>query len=42
MTDQERDELVKILERERKTNIPIEKFSPLQSPSKPKYSNKIV
>lgn len=41
MTDQERDELNKILE-EKKVNIPIEKFHPLQSPTKPKYSHKIV
>jgi hypothetical protein len=37
MTDQERDELNKILD-ERKVIIPIEKFHPLQSPTKPKYS----
>ena len=36
MTDQERDELNKILD-ERKVIIPIEKFHPLQSPTKPKY-----
>jgi len=39
MTDQEKDELNKVLD-EKKITLTLEKFGALQSPSKPKYAPK--